>query len=237
MKPGILLLAMSLLLMVSCVPEASVKTRDTEHNWQVGEMLQYSSQAISGDNLIFLEIVTTEGAAEQYITLYDLHTHKKERLITISSDLYIDPPAIDGNRIVWASVNRTEVDTYYGLDNGNWDVFLFDLTRRNIEQITTEPHAQMGARISGDNIVWLDARYRADDKEYPRPLDIYAYNVKSRVEKRLTSETTADGYASPTIDISGRVCLGDTDRLGVLHRRGKRKSLFHFLKKQICAGV
>jgi beta propeller repeat protein len=74
----------------------------------------------------------------------------------------------------------------------NYDVFLLALETSEVRQITTEEHAQMCPRTYGDTIVWLDSRYEAEYHN-PRHYDVYAYDLSTSKEKRLTSATTADG--------------------------------------------
>jgi len=50
----------------------------------------------------------------------------------------------------------------------------------------------MCPRIYGDTIVWLDSRYEVEYHN-PRHYDVYAYDLSTSKEKRLTSATTADG--------------------------------------------
>jgi len=69
-------------------------------------------------------------------------------------------PAISGKRIVYED-NR----------NGNWNIYMYNLSTNTEKQITTNTAIQGEPAISGKRIVWMDYRY-AD-------WDIYMYDLST----------------------------------------------------------
>ena len=120
-------------------------------------------------------------------------------------------PAIHGNRVVWASVDRDEYESLRSLTKvllPNWDIFLLELDTGEVRQITTEEHAQTRPRVFGDTVVWLDARHD-DDYFNPRRFDVYAYDLSTGQETRLTSTTSAEDN---DLSISGNLVVWTDQR-------------------------
>lgn len=166
--------------------EPAVKELSVER-WETGDNWMYGPQAIRGDVML--------GIVKQHIATYDLRSRETELVYELPPDRINQAPAIHGDNVVWASVNRDEAEQQRSLKRAplpNWDVFLLDLKTGEVQQLTTEEHAQIYPRIYGDTVVWLDSRY---EEEYhnPRRYDVYAYDLATGEEKRLTSATTADG--------------------------------------------
>jgi len=82
------------------------------------------------------------------------------------------------------------------------------MTTGQVEQFTTEEHAQRSAMISGDWVVWQDARHQADEP-YPPRWDIYAMNLNKRQEQRITGPTS-EGYN--TFSLSGTTVVWTDSR-------------------------
>jgi uncharacterized repeat protein (TIGR01451 family) len=78
-------------------------------------------------------------------------------------------PAIYGDKIVWEDYR-----------NGNWDIYMYDLTTGEERAICTEPHNQWGPAIYGDKIVWGDDR-NGD-------WDIYMYDLTTGEERAICTE-------------------------------------------------
>jgi len=158
--------------------------------WEIGDNWTYSSQAIWGDVLVGLEYELERGIrVKQYITTYNLRTREKELVYKLPPGRLTEKaPAVYGSRVVWASVDRNEAErqrSIRGAPMPNWDVFLLDLDSGDIQQITSETNAQICPVIYGDTVVWLDNRHEAPDL-YPCPFDVYAYELRTKSEKRLT---------------------------------------------------
>lgn len=161
----------------------------TIESWQISENWTYSQEAVWGDVMVGLESEQERGKiVKQYIATYSLSLREKELVYELSPDrMPGQAPAIHGSNVVWSSAG---------------DVFLLDLGTGKVQQITNDNHAQVYPNIYGDTIVWLDNRHKAPD-HYPRPFDVYAYDLKTKSEKRLTSATTAEGYNR--LSISGNL--------------------------------
>ncbi len=177
--------------------ESSRPVLSPGEQWLVGDRLTYGPQSIFGDVMVAFEKVPgVDGPpSTKHITLYDLRSREATRVFEVPTDrLAYGAPAIHGNRVVWASVDRDEYESLRSLTKvplPNWDIFLLELDTGEVRQITTEEHAQTRPRVFGDTVVWLDARHD-DDYFNPRRFDVYAYNLSTGQETRLTSTTSAE---------------------------------------------
>jgi len=205
----VLTLAILFLSVVSCAPpvsEPSVEkepppppkqpTEYTIETWEIGENWTYSPQVIWGDVIVGMEGERQRGKiVRQCIATCDLRSREKERVLEIPVDRIADTPAVYGGKIVFASVDRDEFEKQPPPRNAdllNWDVFLLDLKTGDMQQITSDEHAQISPRIYGETIVWLDTRHVEEGHRH-RSYDIYAYDLTSEKERRLTSSTSTEG--------------------------------------------
>jgi len=182
-------------------------------SWEIGENWTYSQEAIWGDVVTGWEIEWQRGEiVKQYIATYNLRSREKGQVVELSVDrIAYDAPAIHGNRVVWASVDRDEAEQQRSLKRAplpNWDVFLLDLKTGEVQQLTTEEHAQVYPGIYGDTVVWLDNRHE-EGYHNPRRYDVYAYNLSTGEERRLTSATSAEGR---DLSISGNLVVWTDNR-------------------------
>jgi len=92
--------------------------------------------SINGINTAQESITTASNITETQIT-------------TNASDQY--SPVIYGNKIVWQDYR-----------NGNWDIYIYDLSTKKETQITTNTSDQYSPAIYGDRIVWVDYRDATD---------------------------------------------------------------------------
>jgi len=163
-------------------------------SWEIGENWMYSQQSIWGDIMVGLETEWQQGkAVKQYIGTYNLRSREKELVYELPPERVADQaPAIHGSNIVWSSAG---------------DVFLLDLKTTNVQQLTSEEHAQVNPRIFEDTVVWQDARNR-EGYYNPQRFDVYAYDIKTKTEKRLTSAPTAEGDLS----IDGKLVVWTDNR-------------------------
>jgi beta propeller repeat protein len=211
-----LALVMILLVPVSCAstpPEQKEKALAVAlESWQVGEHWMYSPQSIWEDKLVFHEVLFGDvRVAEQYISLYDLRTREKQRITEIRPDYLVNAPSTHNDRVVWASC-------YYSQEMWespqkdilalNWDVFLLDLKTGEVQQLTTEEHAQIEPRIYGDTIVWLDTRHE-EGYHNPKRYDVYTHDLRTGQERRLTSATSTE---DEVLSISGNLVVWSDNR-------------------------
>ncbi|MFZ3382424.1 MAG: Ser-Thr-rich GPI-anchored membrane family protein [Candidatus Methanoperedens sp.] len=112
------------------------------------------------------------GVGEDIITVGTTNPFEQQITTNIANQEY---PAISGNRIVWGD-NR----------NGNWDIYMYDLSNKIERQITSNLDQQVSPAIDGDRIVWRDYRNRNE-----RSLsDIYMYDLSINTERRITTNTS-----------------------------------------------
>jgi len=181
-------------------------------SWQIGENWRYSRQTIWGDVMTGWEVERQRGQIVwQSISTYDLRSREKQRVLEVPATCSVGPISIHKDRIVWASVDRDEAEHQRSLKRAplpNWDVFLLDLKTGEVQQLTTEEHAQVYPKIYGDTVVWLDNRHE-EGYHNPRRYDVYAYDLRSKKERRITSATSAEGS---DLSISGNLVVWTDNR-------------------------
>jgi len=175
----------------------SAESWQVGEHWEVGEGLEYGQQAIWGDIMVGLETDREGGQIPRYyISTYDLRSREKERVLELPADRIVyDAPAIHSDKVVWASVDRDEAEQQRSVRHSpmpNWDVFLLNIKTGEVRQLTTDDCAQVHPRIHGNTIVWLDNRHE-EGYHNPRRYDVYAYDLSTDQETRLTSTTSAEG--------------------------------------------
>jgi beta propeller repeat protein len=143
----------------------------------------------------------TEGGSwppRQYLCTFDLATQEKTRVLELPDKRLAEPPAMYGRYLVWASVDAEEymrrmTSSHFPTPEPDYDIFLLDMETDKVEQLTTEEHAQEHPVIYGDTVAWMDARNEEPDI-YPPSFDIYAMDLATRQERRITENATAEGY-------------------------------------------
>ncbi|MBN1125004.1 MAG: hypothetical protein JXA82_08350 [Sedimentisphaerales bacterium] len=102
-------------------------------------------------------------------------------------------PAVSGDRIVWTDSR-----------NGNYDIYLYDLSTSMERAICTMPQAQWYPDIDGSRIVWQDNRF---GNPFNQKNDIFLYDLSSSSESVVTMASGFQLYPA----ISGsRVIWHDT---------------------------
>ncbi|MBN2238403.1 MAG: hypothetical protein JW712_01410 [Dehalococcoidales bacterium] len=181
----------------------------------IGENLLYSSRCISGDLFYGIEYRYNRGVNERIIVSYNLKTGEKESLIEFDPQSYtIDTPAVDGDLLVWCQADISDAaPDPEGPDSINYDVFVYDMKTGETRRITDDEYVQKGAVISGSWVAWLDNRNGSGELyPYPTSRDIYAYNLDTGEQKRVTAESTAEGYGS--LAIHGDLVVWSDNRYG-----------------------
>jgi len=179
-------------------------------SWQVGEHWQYSPQAIWRDTFVGVEYIFGDGLEGQFISSYNLLAGEKERVLELDpAEFRVGPPSIYENRIVWSAANISGKQLReINWDKLNWDIFLLNLETGEVRQITNDEDAQIEPRVYDDTIVWLDNRHE-EDEEYPYYYDVYAYDLKTGKERRIT---TTNSIREHDLGISGSLVVWTDSR-------------------------
>jgi len=182
-------------------------------SWQLNTDISYSQEAIWENTFVAVEpygenYFLAENDEHQHIVVYNLNTRETIRSIDPPPGQVIDAPAIYGNKIVFAAMDKG--DYFKGMLSSailpfpNYDIYLYDLETRQMAQLTNEEHGQTSPRIYGDTVVWLDARNQKDSQ---MSMDIYALDLKTNKETRITANPTASEMA-----FSGNTIVWADDR-------------------------
>ena len=129
---------------------------------------------IYGNRIVWQD--TRDGDRNYDIYMYDLSTNQEVQITNNTKpEIFIErphgsiEPAIYGNTIVWQDYR-----------NGNFDIYMYNLSISKETQITTNDSNQMTPEIYGNNIVWCNCGNES----------IYMYNISTSTETRIT----ASGY-------------------------------------------
>ncbi|WP_164888552.1 hypothetical protein [Methanosarcina sp. MSH10X1] len=140
------------------------------------------------------------------IYLYNLSTSKETRITLNESDQYA--PALYEDRLVWLDGRNgggsLDVDHW---PEGNWDVFMYNLSTSKGTRITTNESWKTFPAIYGDKILWVDGRN--GEPLHSHQIvdgDLFMYDLSTSEETRLVSNVSSD--TKP--DIYGdRIVWGD----------------------------
>ena len=116
---------------------------------------------------------------------------------------FSDCPAIYDNKIVWQDKR-----------NGNWNIYMYDLSTKKETQITTNKFDQINPDIYGNKVVWQDER--------KGNWDIYMYDLSTKKETQIT--TNASNSERP--DIYGDKIVWSDDRNGKGYDHGLSRSYY-----------
>jgi len=106
-------------------------------------------------------------------------------------------PVIYGNKVVWQD-NR----------NGNWDIYIQDLSTKKQTHITNQAD-QINPAIYGNKVVWEDHR----NGEYSS--DIYLQDLSTKTQTRITTS----GEASDPAIYGNRIVLPSSCFMSACNRR------------------
>ena len=111
----------------------------------------------------------------------------------ISNEAAQESPDIYGNRIVWTDNRDGGGWDSNQQPDGNWDIYMYDLSTSTETRITTEESNQVEPAIYEDRIVWTDNRNGGGRNEYGQPdgnWDIYMYDLSTSIETQITSNNS-----------------------------------------------
>ncbi|MBN2239100.1 MAG: hypothetical protein JW712_04950 [Dehalococcoidales bacterium] len=204
-----LMLICMVTLLVSCnsgteqtIESGTPETKNVIESMDLGEHTHYSAQCISGDRFIGIRYVYGQGLDGQTMISYDLNTGDNETLMEFDPLKYrVDPPAVSGDLLIWsqADVTGKEPETIRQSDL-NYDIYAYDLKTKKTRQITNDERVQRMALIAGDWVIWTESG------------NIYAHNLDTEEEKRITAYPTAEGYSN--LAVSGDLVVWSDHRYG-----------------------
>lgn len=115
---------------------------------------------VSGDRLVFIS--KESGSAEVYLVLCNLTTGERLNVARLPS-MY-QPPAIDGDLIVWAE----SYDDYYS-------VYMYNIDRKMTSVISPKTGYQMYPDISGSRVVWVYYGQRGEEMKEGGSIYLYDF--------------------------------------------------------------
>ena len=122
--------------------------------------------SIWGDIVVWQANGNHEGGGSD-IYAYNLARHEKSPICESGSATV---PAVSGRYVVW-------VDSRYSTPEvPNPDIYAYDLTTGQERVVCDDPSPQGSVSISGDTVVWQDARHG------PNNYDIYGYDLATNTE-------------------------------------------------------
>ncbi len=114
---------------------------------------------------------------ENHIYMYDMTTGRTTTVV--SNGRSQNTPVIHCGKIAYLNKDVNE----------QGDIYVCNLTAGSLYQITNNPAAKYDPDIYDDRIVWTDYRNAVNDSQNA---DIYAYNLTTGQESRITTETAHD---------------------------------------------
>ncbi|AKJ39376.1 PKD domain-containing protein [Methanosarcina barkeri] len=162
------------LILVSSATAAPINGRD--HKFTVPEITGRSGD--SSNDTVALNKLSTEGNLTTPESIQATALKLTETPIT-TNKLEQWGPIVYNNKIVW-----------YDNRNGNWDIYMYDLSTKKETQITTNVSDQYSPYIYGNRIVWVDERNR-NPEDISGNSDIYMYDLSTKKETQITNN---EGY-------------------------------------------
>ena len=194
-----------------------LRTRRSERVFTFPEGVWPNIQpAIDGDRVVWSAALhgSTDTVKSNYdIFMLDLKTGEVSQ-ITTEEHVQIEP-RISGDTIVWLDTRHMASDEYPPY----YDVCAYDLrTGREKRLTTTTSIVDESLSISGNTVVWSDARY-AVQRPGKKPgitdqnNEIFLYDLAAGQERRITENPGDD--MRPSVDGTRIVWLRQPDALGV----------------------
>jgi len=124
-----------------------------------------------------------KGFCKEEIVLYDLTTGQSIQLTDDNITQF--RPDVDGDLVVWTDLRNGT--TYPNCSYENSDIYLYRISTGELRQLTSEPHDQEYATISGKYVAWTDYRYGSRDPSgVPIQSHVFVYNLEKGEEKQVT---------------------------------------------------
>jgi beta propeller repeat protein len=155
----------------------------------------FSPRLLDSGGIYTLRLVAVDAIGRRFETYTEIFNSLKEEWVRPLTTIYTPRPdsfpqvRISGDKVVWADFR-----------NGNFDIYLYDLTTNTERQITTDAADQYSPAISGDKVVWVDSRNGN--------CDIYLYDLTTNTERQIT--TDAADQINPAI--SGDKIIWEDER-------------------------
>jgi beta propeller repeat protein len=154
------------------------------------------SARIYGDTIVWLDNRHEED--DEYPHYYDVYAYDlktgAERRITTTNSIREYDLGISGSLVVWTD-NRNDnpssrIDTYPPV--GNDDIYLYDLSADQEQQITTGPASDSSPVIDNGRIVW-------ERKSAVRDRDIFLYDIETGQETQISESGYVAHLYNPSI--------------------------------------
>jgi len=162
------------LILVSSATAVPINGRG--HSFIVPEITGRSGDP--SNNIVVLNNLSTDENATAPESIQATALKITETPVTTNKSEQWNPIFYD-NRVVW--------DDYR---NGNWDIYMYDLSTKKETQITTNVSDQYSPYIYGNRLVWVDERNR-NPEDISGNSDIYMYDLSTKKETQITNN---EGY-------------------------------------------
>ncbi|WOF16287.1 hypothetical protein F1737_05950 [Methanoplanus sp. FWC-SCC4] len=151
-------------------------------NGEYGEVAQggmfdsFDYPAISGDRVVFINEDIYDHTLR--LCLYNLNDKNRYTCFADVPDV-CQPPAIDGDIIVWT-----------GKYNDFYTTFMYDIQTGKTKPVSPFKSAQLCPDISGSHVVWLD--FGPYPSNLPWGGDVYMHNLDSGVTEKISKSHKQD---------------------------------------------
>lgn len=118
--------------------------------------------------------------------------------------------------------------------DGNWDIFMYDLTSQQEVRITNDPTDQFDPKVCGNRIVWLDNRNALPTQHF----DIYTYDLNTGVETKITETPSVIHFACDEDLVAWIWMDNDDSRYNVSYSYfGEAKPIFLYQTNNVLRAV
>ncbi len=150
---------------------------------------------VSGQYIVWEDY--RKGFCREEVVLYDLKTAQSRQLT--DDDIGQFRPDVDGDLVVWTDLRNGT--TYPNCSYENSDIYLYRISTGELRRLTTDPHDQEYAVVSGKYVAWTDYRYGSRDPSgVPIQSHVFVHNLETGEEKQVTF---GEGFVECCPKISG----------------------------------